>query len=60
MSGAPIERALLRADSALGAAPHEVADQETRQIGRQVAAGTLSGDEAAARIIARIRAGQQR
>lgn len=60
VSEAQIERALLRSDSALGSTGPEVADPETRQVGRQVAAGTLSGDEAAARTIARIRSGQHR
>lgn len=52
---AEIQRAITRADAALGAAGHQVTDEETRELGRQVAAGTVSGDEAAARIIVRLR-----
>lgn len=52
---AEIQRAITRADAALGAAGHQVTDEETRELGRQVAAGALSGDEAAARIIVRLR-----
>lgn len=52
---AEIQRAITRADAALGAAGHQVTEEETRELGRQVAAGTVSGDEAAARIIVRLR-----
>jgi len=53
---AEVQRAITRADAALGAAGHQVTDEETRELGRQVAAGTVSGDEAAARIIEKLRA----
>lgn len=53
---ADIQRAITRADAALGAAGHQVTDEETRELGRQVAAGTVTGDEAAARIIEKLRA----
>ncbi|PZE77689.1 hypothetical protein [Curtobacterium sp. MCBD17_019] len=51
---AEIQRAIARADAALAAAGHQVTDEETRELGRQVAAGTVSGDEAAARIIEKL------
>lgn len=53
-----IQRAIIRADAALGAAGHEVTDEETRELGRQVAAGSITGDEAAARIVAKLHAKQ--
>lgn len=37
------------ADGALGAAGHEVTDPELRELLRQVAAGTLTAEEAIAR-----------
>ncbi len=57
---AEIQRAITRADAALGAAGHQVTDEETRELGRQVAASTMSGDEAAARIIEKLRATHHR
>lgn len=51
-----IRQALTLADAALGAAGHEVTDEETRALGRRIAAGTLSGDDAAAVIAAKHRA----
>lgn len=59
-SDAEIQRAITRADAALGAAGHQVTDEETRELGRQVAAGSITGDEAAARIVAQLRAEQPR
>ncbi len=50
-----IEHALTLADAALGAAGHEVTDEETRELGRQIAAGAITGDEAAARLVAKLR-----
>lgn len=43
-----IERRMAFADAALGAAGHEVSDPELRAISRRVAAGEITGDEAAA------------
>lgn len=43
-----IERRMAFADAALGAAGHEVGDPELRAISRRVAAGEITGDEAAA------------
>lgn len=57
---AEIQRAITRADAALGAAGHQVTDEQTRELGRQVAAGEVTGDEAAARIRAQLRAKQLR
>jgi hypothetical protein len=57
---ADIQRAITRADAALGAAGHQVTDEETRELGRQIAAGTVTGDEAAARIIEKLRATHHR
>jgi len=45
-----VERRMSFADAALGAAGHEVADPEVRAISRRVAAGQITGDEAAALI----------
>ncbi|MGN8048164.1 hypothetical protein ACTJKO_00645 [Curtobacterium sp. 22159] len=59
-SAVEIRRAITRADAALGAAGHQVTDEETRELGRQIAAGTVSGDEAAARIIEKLRATHHR
>lgn len=53
---AEVQRAITRADAALSGAGYQVTDEETRELGRQVAAGTVSGDEAAARIIEKLRA----
>ncbi len=50
-----VEHAITLADAALGAAGHEVTDDETRELGRQIAAGALTGDEAAARLVAKLR-----
>jgi len=47
------QRAATRADVVLGAAGHQVTDEQTRELGRRVAADTASGDEAAARISSR-------
>lgn len=55
-----IQRAISRADAALGAARHQVTDEETREFGRQIAAGTVTGDEAAARIIEKLHATHHR
>lgn len=57
-AGTPVEiqRAISRADAALGAASHQVTDEATRKLGRQIAAGTVTGDEAAARIIEKLHA----
>ncbi|WP_157078893.1 antitoxin VbhA family protein [Herbiconiux solani] len=43
-----IERRMAFGDAALGAAGHEVSDPELRAISRRVAAGEITGDEAAA------------
>ncbi len=59
-TAAEIQRSITRADAALGAAGHQVTDEETRELGRQVAAGTVTGDEAAARIIEKLRATHHR
>lgn len=53
---ADTQRTITRADAALGAAGHQVTDEETRELGRQIAAGTVSGDDAAGRIIEKLRA----
>ena len=50
-----VEHAIGLADAALGAAGHEVTDQDTRELGRQIAAGAITGDEAAARLVAKLR-----
>ncbi len=55
-----IQRAITRADAALGAAGHQVTDEDARELGRQIAAGTVTGDEAAARIIEKLRATHHR
>jgi hypothetical protein len=47
VSEAEIERRMSFADAALGAAGHEVTDPELRAISRRVAAGDITGDEAA-------------
>ncbi|GAA3334637.1 hypothetical protein HP467_01120 [Curtobacterium albidum] len=50
-----VEHAIELADAALGAAGHEVTHDETRELGRQIAAGAITGDEAAARLVAKLR-----
>ena len=45
-----VDRAMSFADAALGAAGHEVTDPAVRDLARQVAAGEITGDEAAARV----------
>lgn len=52
---AEIEHAITLADAALGAAGHEVTDEETRELGRQIAAGAITGNDAAARLVAKLR-----
>jgi hypothetical protein len=51
---AEVERRMAFADAALGAAGHEVIDPTLRELSRQVAAGTLSADEAIARGVAHV------
>ena len=51
---AEVERRMSFADAALGAAGHEVADPTLRDLSRQVAAGTLTAEEAIARGVAHI------
>jgi hypothetical protein len=51
---AEIERRMSFADAALGAAGHEVTDPELRAISRRVAAGEVTGDEAAALVKAQL------
>ena len=41
---------LVLSDAALRLAGHDVTDEYVRQLGREVAAGTLSADEAVARV----------
>ena len=41
---------LALSDAALRLAGHDVTDEYVRQLGREVAAGTLSADEAVARV----------
>lgn len=41
---------LALSDAALRLAGHDVTDEHVRQLGREVAAGTLSADEAIARV----------
>jgi hypothetical protein len=55
-----IQRAITQADAALRAAGHQVTDEETRELGRQIAAGAVTGDEAAARIVEKLRATHHR
>jgi hypothetical protein len=54
VSEAEIERRISFADAALGAAGHGVADPALRDLSRQVAAGTLTAEEAIARGVAHI------
>lgn len=54
ISEAEIARRIAFADAALGAAGHEVTDPVLRDLTRQVAAGTISADEAIARSIVHI------
>lgn len=49
VSEAEIERRLSFADGALGAAGHEVTDPALRELSRQVAAETITAEEAIAR-----------
>jgi hypothetical protein len=49
VSEAEVERRMSFADGALGAAGHEVTDPALRELSRQVAAGTLTAEEAIAR-----------
>ena len=49
-----VERRMSFADAALGAAGHEVSDPAVRAISRRLAAGEVSGDEAAALVKAHI------
>ena len=47
---APERDSLALSDAALRLAGHDVTDEHVRQLGREVAAGTLSADEAIARV----------
>lgn len=47
---APERDLLALSDAALRLAGHDVTDEHVRQLGREVAAGTLSADEAIARV----------
>jgi hypothetical protein len=58
VSGSEVERRMCFADAALGAAGHEVADPTLRELSRQVAAGTITAEEAIARGVAHIDATQ--
>ncbi|WP_440711743.1 hypothetical protein [Herbiconiux sp. YIM B11900] len=49
-----VERRMSFADAALGAAGHEVTDPAVRAISRRLAAGEVSGDEAAALVKAQL------
>ncbi|PYY64425.1 hypothetical protein DEJ30_08140 [Curtobacterium sp. MCPF17_003] len=49
VSDAEVQCRMDFADAALGAAGHEVTDQDTRALARLVAAGEISADEAIAR-----------
>jgi hypothetical protein len=51
---ADVERRMSFADAALGAAGHEVTDPAVRAISRRLAAGELTGDEAAALVKAQL------
>ena len=51
---AEVERRLSFADAALGAAGHEVTDPALRAISRRLAAGEVTGDEAAALVKAQL------
>ena len=51
---AEIKRCLDFADAALGAAGHQVTDPVLRALSRQVAAGTLSSEDAIVRSLAHI------
>lgn len=51
---AEIERRMSFADGALGAAGHEVTDPALRAISRRLAAGEVTGDEAAALVKAQL------
>ncbi len=46
LSAAEVESRLTFADAALSLAGHEVKDLETRELGRRIARGEISGDEA--------------
>lgn len=50
-----VEHAITLADAALGAAGHEVTDEDSRELGHQIASGAITGDEAVARLIAKLR-----
>ena len=47
---APERDLLALSDAALRLAGHDATDEHVRQLGREVAAGTLSADEAIARV----------
>ncbi|MFB2580888.1 antitoxin VbhA family protein [Herbiconiux sp. P15] len=49
-----VERRMSFADAALGAAGHEVTDPALRAISRRLAAGEVTGDEAAALVKAQL------
>lgn len=49
-----VERRMSFADAALGAAGHEVTDPAVRAISRRLAAGEVTGDEAAALVKAQL------
>lgn len=49
-----VERRMSFADAALGAAGHEVTDPAVRAISRRLAAGEVTGDEAAALVKAHL------
>jgi hypothetical protein len=49
-----VERRMSFADAALGAAGHEVTDPAVRAISRRLAAGEITGDEAAALVKAKL------
>lgn len=51
---AEVERRMSFADAALGAAGHEVTDPALRAISRRLAAGEVTGDEAAALVKAQL------
>ncbi|SDZ06447.1 hypothetical protein [Herbiconiux ginsengi] len=51
---ADVERRMSFADAALGAAGHEVTDPAVRAISRRLAAGEVTGDEAAALVKAQL------
>ncbi|MCS5735670.1 antitoxin VbhA family protein [Herbiconiux daphne] len=51
---ADVERRMSFADAALGAAGHEITDPAVRAISRRLAAGEVTGDEAAALVKAQL------